>query len=96
MSDSDPDRKADAAIADKIFDLLSKRQEGATICPSEVARALVTDGQRWRELMPRVRQVAHRLARDDRLEVTRGGVPVDALAGGGPIRLGRPGGRAAD
>lgn len=71
-----------------IFTLLSARQAGATICPSEVARALAPDGTAWRELMPQVRDVAQALADAGRIVVTRGGVPVEATAGGGPIRLG--------
>lgn len=79
-----------AAIEETIFALLARRQAGATICPSEVARALVPDSGRWRDLMPQVRQVAQGLAHAQRLRVTRGGVPVDATSHGGPIRLGRP------
>lgn len=80
----------DADIEQRIFALLSVRQPGATICPSEVARALVPNGGAWREQMPQVRQVAQALAQQHRLRVTRGGVPVDATALGGPIRLGLP------
>ena len=80
----------DADIEDRIFALLSTRQPGATLCPSEVARALLPEGAAWREQMPRVRQVAQTLAQQHRLRVTRGGVPVDATAPGGPIRLGLP------
>lgn len=79
----------DAAIAERIFGLLVQRQAHATICPSEVARALRPGGD-WRALMPQVRQVAQRLAQQDRLRVTRGGAPVDATRAGGPIRLGWP------
>ena len=79
-----------AAIEDKIFGLLAARRGGATICPSEVARALATDAGAWRALMPQVRQVAHDLAQQGRLRVTRRGVQVDATGPGGPIRLGRP------
>ena len=82
----------DAAIAAQVFALLALRQPTATICPSEVARALVPgDEARWRAAMPEVRRVAARLASEGRLRVTRGGVPVaDPQAPGGPIRLGRP------
>lgn len=80
----------DADIEERIFALLSVRQPGATICPSEVARSLVSDGGAWRERMPQVRQAAQALAQQHRLRVTRGGVPVDATAPGGPIRLGLP------
>ncbi len=62
---------SDDAIAAMIFDLLSRRAEGATICPTDVARALYSpddtatastasggkdDG--WRDLMEPVRVVA--------------------------------------
>ncbi|MCR5867369.1 DUF3253 domain-containing protein [Aquincola sp. J276] len=80
----------DAAIEDTVFGLLSARRPGATICPSEVARALAADEAAWRALMPRVRQVAQALAEAGRLHITRGGQPVDALEAGGPVRLGRP------
>lgn len=79
-----------AAIEAKIFDMLAARDAAATLCPSEVARALATEEDPWRSWMPRVRQVAQALAQTQRLVVTRGGVPVDALARGGPIRLGLP------
>jgi len=84
------DQVTDAAIEEKIFGLLAARQEGATICPSEVARALVSCADQWRKLMPQVRQVAQNLAQNNRLDVTRGGVRVEATSRGGPIRLGRP------
>lgn len=87
---ADADPVTQGAIEDKIFDLLTQRKRGATICPSEVARALMPDGGRWLGLMPRIRAVAQGLARDHRLSVTRGGVEVDAMSRGGPIRLGRP------
>ncbi|WP_200932603.1 DUF3253 domain-containing protein [Pseudorhodoferax sp. Leaf267] len=80
-----------AAIEAQIFALLATRRDGATICPSEVARALVPPGGPWRALMPQVRQVAQSLAAHQRLRVTRRGVPVDATSPGGPIRLGRQG-----
>ncbi len=84
------DQVPNAAIEDKIFGLLARRHEGATICPSEVARSLVPDGVRWRQLMPQVRQAAQELAQAHRLDVTRRGARVDATSRGGPIRLGLP------
>lgn len=80
---------SDAAIARCIFALLEQRAAQATICPSEVARALRPAGD-WRALMPRVRAVAQGLADAGRLQITRGGRPVHALDPGGPLRLGRP------
>ncbi|UUX96165.1 DUF3253 domain-containing protein [Aquabacterium sp. J223] len=87
-----PHREPDArAVEAAILDLLSRRADDATVCPSEVARALAPDGQGWQPLMPLVRQVAQRLVQDGRLQVTRRGVPVDDATGrGGPVRLGRP------
>ena len=63
------------------------RAEGATFCPSEVARALADD---WRPLMPEVRAVAERLVAAGRLVCTQRGWPVRPLAARGPIRLARP------
>ena len=84
------DQVTNAAIEDKIFGLLAARHEGATICPSEVARALVADNLGWRQLMPQVRQAAQELTQNNRLKITRRGAQVDATSRGGPIRLGLP------
>ena len=81
----------DDAISTTIFSLLAARRAGATICPSDVARALAPeDAAAWRALMPEVRAVAAQLADAGRIRVTRGGVEVHAQSPGGPIRLGRP------
>ena len=80
----------DADVEAQIFALLAQRKPHTTICPSEVARALASEGGTWRQHMPHVRQVAQALAQQHRLRVTRGGVLVDATAPGGPIRLGLP------
>ena len=80
----------DAAVEYKIFSLLATRRDGVTICPADVARALVEPAGQWRALMPQIRRVAQGLAESGRLRVTRGGVEVNAESRGGPIRLGRP------
>ena len=80
----------DADVEAQIFALLARRKLHTTICPSEVARALASEGGAWRQHMPHVRQVAQALAQQHRLRATRGGVPVGAKAPGGPIRLGLP------
>ena len=80
----------DVDVEAQIFALLAQRKPHTTICPSEVARALVPEGGDWRHYMRQVRQVAQVLAHQQRLRVTRGGVLVDATAHGGPIRLGLP------
>jgi hypothetical protein len=60
----------------------------ATICPSEVARALWPEG--WRGRMGEVREAAFALADRGELEVTQRGEVVDGRAARGPIRLRRP------
>jgi hypothetical protein len=79
----------ESEIADTLFALLAIRSSAATICPSEVARALVHDEAGWRALMPHVRRVTARLAAAGRVRVTSHGVEIDALAAHGPIRIGR-------
>ena len=80
----------DHEIARAIEALVDARTDGATVCPSEVARALAGAGEAWRPLMHAVRAAAAELVRQGRLSVTRRGEEVDALAAGGPNRLGRP------
>jgi hypothetical protein len=69
-----------------ILELLGERAVGASICPSEVARALRPDGD-WRSLMEPVRQAARRLQRAGRIQATQRGQPVDLGTARGPIRL---------
>jgi hypothetical protein len=73
------------AIEDAIFALLSDREGGKTICPSEVARRLAP--KQWKSLMHSVREVAARLALEGRLVSTQKGQEVNALLARGPIRL---------
>ncbi|MGL4573516.1 MAG: DUF3253 domain-containing protein [Burkholderiaceae bacterium] len=80
----------DEHIARTIFALLSERQPLASICPSEVARALAQPEAGWRPLMPHVRAVAAQLAQSGQLQVTQGDHPVDAASARGPIRLRLP------
>jgi hypothetical protein len=75
----------DKLIADHILDLLRRRGPGKTICPSEVARALFPD--RWRDEMPRIRDVARGLARAGAIVVTQAGQEVDLDDARGAIRL---------
>ena len=80
----------DSETAEAIFALLDRRRGDATICPSEVARAMHAEEPDWRAAMPHIRQVAAALASRGLLRVTRRGEEVDATSKGGPIRLGRP------
>ena len=85
------DRTPDPAIIEAtMLDLLQRRGAGKTICPSEVARAVVGEATGWREAMPLVRAVAGRLVRADLVVATQRGVPVDPRRAEGPIRLGLP------
>jgi Protein of unknown function (DUF3253) len=64
----------EAAIVAAIRTLLSRRDASASICPSEVARALDHD---WRDLMRPVREAAGMMAARGELRITRG---VDGVA----------------
>ncbi|MEQ8317586.1 MAG: DUF2256 and DUF3253 domain-containing protein [Phycisphaerales bacterium] len=75
----------DARLEAAILELLSKRDRGATICPSEAARAVEPDD--WKPLMERTRRAARRLVRQRKLSITKGGKIVDPDDARGPIRL---------
>ena len=63
---------------------------GATICPSDAARAVGThDG--WRDLMDPARDAARRLVAAGEVEVTQGGHVVDLDTAKGPIRIRKSG-----
>ena len=82
-ADIPPQRYEDIILA-----LLHARAEGATLCPSEAARAVARDTDTdWRTLMAATREAACRLAAAGRIVVTQRGVPVDPLQARGPIRL---------
>lgn len=68
-----------------IVELLEQRREGATICPSEAARAV--GGEDWRPLMEPARDAARRLVEQGRIDVTQRGEVVDLDEARGPIRL---------
>lgn len=80
---------SDDRIRGTIDELLDARRGGATICPSEAARALRPDGD-WRALMDDVRRVAGAETEAGRLEIRQGGERVDLATVRGPIRLARP------
>ncbi|MGX5656010.1 DUF3253 domain-containing protein [Geodermatophilus nigrescens] len=78
-----------AALERAIGALLDARAPGATICPSEAARAVAPEG--WRDLMPEAREVAGRLAARGEVEVTQRGAVVDVATARGPVRIRRAG-----
>ena len=77
----------DRALEATILELLAQRADGATICPSDAARAVRADG--WRDLMEPARQAARRLVAEGEVVITQHGDPVDPSIARGPIRIRR-------
>ncbi|NBV74371.1 MAG: DUF3253 domain-containing protein [Actinobacteria bacterium] len=74
----------DRRLETEIRSLLDARARGATICPSEAARAVADD---WKPLMERARSAARRLVVAGEVEVLQGGRVVDPSTAKGPIRV---------
>ncbi len=91
------DRELEAAI----LGLLAGRTTGATICPSEAARAVATTAgsghgnaaaggeDAWRALMEPARRAARRLVAAGEVELTQRGGVVDPSSFRGPVRIRR-------
>ena len=77
----------DTALERTVLDLLSTRTRGATICPSEAARAV--GGADWRPLMEPARAAARRLVAAGEVEITQAGQVIDPSTAKGPIRIRR-------
>lgn len=75
----------DASIEATILDLLAQRADTSSICPSDAARSIGSEG--WRDLMDDTRRVARRLVAEGRVQITQGGKVVDPLEVRGPIRI---------
>lgn len=71
----------------KILQLCETRGPEKSICPSEVARGLEAEEDKWRALLKPIRQVAIELARQGAIDVLKKGKPVDLDAVKGVIRL---------
>jgi hypothetical protein len=82
-------RPVDEALETAIRTLLEARARGATICPSEAARAVEPGG--WQVLMEPARAAARRLVAAGEVEITQGGRVVDPSTCKGPIRIRRAG-----
>jgi len=96
-------RPVDRALEAAILELLDARGAGATICPSEAARAVAPDlaravgavGDRergddaWRSLMEPARRAARRLVAAGEVQLTQGGRVVDPSSFRGPVRIRR-------
>jgi hypothetical protein len=77
-------------IQDTMLSLLRARAPGASICPSDVARALAAEEAAWRPLMAPVRDAAAQLAQAGVVIITQGDQTVDpADVHHGAIRLRR-------
>jgi hypothetical protein len=72
---------------DATLALLAKRAPGATVCPSEVARAVATDGD-WRREMPTVHAAVDHLVDEGVIRLSWKGQALPTRAG--PYRIGRP------
>lgn len=77
----------DLALERAVLALLQARAGGATICPSEAARAV--GGEGWRDLMEPARAAARRLVASGDVEIMQGGAVVDPSTAKGPIRVRR-------
>jgi hypothetical protein len=89
---SDACRRRKVGVTDRdlersILELLDQRANGASICPSEAARAV--GGDDWRTLMEPARRAARRLVAVGKVEITQGGAVVDPSTAKGPIRIRR-------
>ena len=80
-------KPVDERLEVAILDLLGRRAGGATICPSEAAKAVEPDD--WRELMEPARSAARRLVAAGDVVITQKGAVVDPSAAKGPIRIRR-------
>lgn len=77
-----------ARINEALRALLAQRADDASICPSEVARAI--GGAHWRALMPEVRRIAGELVGKGIVVLTQGDRVLDpGVPPVGPIRVRR-------
>lgn len=82
----------DRGLESSIQELLSQRAEGASICPSEAAKAVSLRDEGpghgdWASLMEPARCAARRLAAAGAVEITQKSQVVDPSTAKGPIRI---------
>ncbi|MEU9305889.1 DUF3253 domain-containing protein [Streptomyces sp. NPDC048269] len=86
----DIERQTERCLERAIMELLERRGPGATICPSDAARAVYEgDDDGWRALMEPARRAARRLVTAGEVEITQAGHPVEPAKARGPIRIRR-------
>lgn len=84
--------EVDAELERTLLSLLDARARTASVCPSEVARAVAgqgTDEEAWRRLMEPARMAARRLVARGEVQVTQGGRVVDPSTAKGAVRVRR-------
>ncbi|WP_159998985.1 DUF3253 domain-containing protein [Roseomonas sp. 18066] len=86
MANNPPTRPSPEALRAEILRQTASRGDVASICPSEVARALFPE-EYWRSLMTPIRQEAMKLQAAGQIEILRKGKPVPAEEVRGVIRL---------
>lgn len=74
----------DGPAREAIFALLAKRSPDASICPSEVARAIAIDGD-WRKSMPTVHATADALVEQKLVQLSWKGEGLERRSG--PYRI---------
>jgi hypothetical protein len=75
-------------VCDVTLALLASRPQDATVCQSEVARA-ITPGENWRDAMPAVHSAVDRLFDEGIVRLSWKGKPLATCAG--PYRISRAG-----
>lgn len=86
MSDATEAHSQQMKVADMTMALLASRSPSATVCPSEVARAIVP-GTNWRDAMPTVHSAVDRLVDEEVVRLSWKGHPLAKRDG--PYRIGR-------
>ncbi|WP_336081305.1 DUF3253 domain-containing protein [Thalassospira sp. CH_XMU1448-2] len=84
LDQTDEDLPTYAILRQRLVSLATERGAESTFCPSEVA---MTFGSYWRDLMPRVHQVAEQLCSEGLLEYNKGGVSHGQNRPSGAYRL---------
>ena len=86
-----PDSAALPRLESEILRLTAERGPEKSICPSEPARLIAgSAGDQWGALMPAVRRIAVRLAKEGRLVIMRKGKIADPDDFRGVYRLSAP------
>ena len=75
----------DAEVGALVLSLLDSRAAGATLCPSEVARALAKEDGEWRMAMPRVHAAVDRLLHKELIRLSWKGERLESRSG--PYRI---------